>query len=212
MTVCSVSADGIKNPMAICSTLLGDLILQARDGFLVRCDFADLSSGGGKYSSELLTRDEFGFPAAYGEKRGDSAFVWRFLKDGTVESHQEVTSDDSQSWSVLDRTARQLEEYFAGTRTTFDVPLAPAGTPFQQRVWNQLRAIPFAETISYGELAQRLDQPGASRAVGAANGRNPISLVIPCHRVIGSGGQLAGYSSGITRKRWLLEWEQSIRG
>src|SRR5581483_1764216 len=98
----------------------------------------------------------------------------------------------------------QLEAYFAGELRDFDLPLAPAGTPFQMRVWKALRAIPFGETQSYGELANDLGDRNASRAVGLANGRNPIGIVVPCHRVIGANGALTGYGGGIERKRWLL--------
>ena len=101
----------------------------------------------------------------------------------------------------------QLEDYFAGRRRDFDLPLAPVGTPFQHRVWEALREIPYGETVSYGVLAARLGQPGAGRAVGLANGQNPISIVIPCHRVIGAGGALTGYGGGLERKRWLLALE-----
>ena len=104
--------------------------------------------------------------------------------------------------------ARQLAEYFAGTRTAFDLPLAPAGTPFQQRVWAALREIPYGETTSYGELAERIGSPGAARAVGLANGRNPIGIVVPCHRVVGSTGALTGYGGGIETKRRLLDFER----
>lgn len=102
---------------------------------------------------------------------------------------------------------RQLGEYFAGARTAFDVPLAVAGTPFQCAVWRGLRQVPYGETISYGELARRVGRPSAARAVGLANGRNPISVIVPCHRVIGADGRLTGYGGGIERKRLLLELE-----
>ena len=111
---------------------------------------------------------------------------------------------------VLDRAATQLREYFEGSRRVFDVPLAPEGTAFQRQVWAALRDIPFGETRSYGELAASLDRPSASRAVGAANGRNPISVIVPCHRVIGSDGSLTGYAGGVERKRWLLVHEGSL--
>ena len=101
----------------------------------------------------------------------------------------------------------QLREYFAGTRTTFDVELEPAGTPFQQRVWTALREIPYGETTTYGELAAVLGRPTASRAVGHANGHNPISIIVPCHRVIGTSGSLTGYGGGLARKRFLLALE-----
>jgi methylated-DNA-[protein]-cysteine S-methyltransferase len=108
---------------------------------------------------------------------------------------------------VLVRTADQLAEYFAGTRRVFDLPLAPRGTAFQVMVWRALVKIPFAETRSYGEIARAVGRPAASRAVGAANGRNPIAIIVPCHRVIGSNGDLTGYGGGLPIKRWLLDHE-----
>ncbi len=98
--------------------------------------------------------------------------------------------------------------YFAGELETFDLPLAPGGTPFQQRVWNELCKIPYGETISYGQLAQRIGNPNASRAVGLANGSNPIPIIIPCHRVIGSNGKLTGYGGGLPIKEKLLALER----
>jgi methylated-DNA-[protein]-cysteine S-methyltransferase len=106
----------------------------------------------------------------------------------------------------------QLRQYFAGERTVFDVPLTLDGTPFQQRVWSALREIPYATTISYGELARRIGQPSASRAVGLANGRNPISVIVPCHRVIGADGSLTGYGGGLERKQLLLGLEAGVAG
>jgi methylated-DNA-[protein]-cysteine S-methyltransferase len=113
---------------------------------------------------------------------------------------------------VLALAAEQLRQYFAGERTAFDLPLAPRGTEFQRQVWHALLEIPFGETTSYGELAQRLGSPGASRAVGLANGRNPIGIVIPCHRVVGSAGSLTGYGGGLERKRLLLDLESRVAG
>ena len=107
----------------------------------------------------------------------------------------------------LSAAVRQLTEYFAGTRREFDLPLRLQGTAFQQRVWRELTEIPYGETWSYGELAKRIDKPSASRAVGLANGRNPISILVPCHRVIGADGSLTGYGGGLDRKRWLLAHE-----
>lgn len=103
---------------------------------------------------------------------------------------------------------RQLTEYFAGKREQFDVPLKLAGTPFQQRVWRELVRIPFGTTITYAELARRIGRPTASRAVGHANGRNPVSIIVPCHRVIGANGKLTGYAGGLENKEWLLGWER----
>ncbi|MET9219829.1 methylated-DNA--[protein]-cysteine S-methyltransferase [Streptomyces sp. NPDC088197] len=105
----------------------------------------------------------------------------------------------------------QLDAYFAGELTRFDLPLAMSGTPFQQRVWSALRDIPYGETVSYGELAAILGHPTASRAVGLANGRNPIGVIVPCHRVVGAGGDLTGYGGGLPRKRWLLAMENGVQ-
>ncbi len=106
---------------------------------------------------------------------------------------------------------RQLKEYFACKRADFDLPLAPEGTEFQRAVWRQLQEIPYGETISYGELARRVGNPKASRAVGAANGQNPIPIVIPCHRVIGSNGKLTGFGGGLSTKERLLALEAKQR-
>jgi methylated-DNA-[protein]-cysteine S-methyltransferase len=113
---------------------------------------------------------------------------------------------------VLAETARQLSAYFDGELTSFDLPLSLDGTGFQQTVWAGLRDIPYGDTISYGELARRIGQPSASRAVGLANGRNPVSIVVPCHRVVGSDGSLTGYGGGLDRKRYLLALEQRVTG
>lgn len=102
----------------------------------------------------------------------------------------------------------QLGEYFAGERTGFDVAIEMQGTPFQLEVWSALTEIPYGQTTNYGELARRIGKPSAARAVGLANGRNPISVIVPCHRVIGAGGALTGYGGGLERKRMLLELEQ----
>ena len=101
----------------------------------------------------------------------------------------------------------QLHEYFAGTRTRFELPLAPDGTAFQRAVWSAIAAVPFGATISYGELARRCGRPSAVRAAGAATGRNPLTVVVPCHRIMGSSGALTGYAGGLERKRALLELE-----
>jgi len=108
---------------------------------------------------------------------------------------------------MFTEAATQLKAYFRGERTTFDLPLKPGGTPFQRKVWDLLRNIPAGETITYGELATRAGNPKAHRAVGAANGRNPLPIIIPCHRVIGSNGKLTGYAGGLEAKKALLEIE-----
>jgi len=112
--------------------------------------------------------------------------------------------------SHLSRTRQQLGEYFEGNRKTFDISLAPEGTDFQLRVWEELRNIPYGETISYAELATRIGNPAASRAVGAANGRNPLSIIVPCHRVIGKNGSLTGYAGGLDKKSILLAIEGAV--
>ena len=121
---------------------------------------------------------------------------------------------DAPSWadqcgadSLLDEARRQLVAYFAGQLRAFDLPPAPNGTAFQRRVWTELTKIPFGTTTSYAELARRVSSAAAVRAVGAANGRNPIPIIVPCHRVIGSDGSLTGFGGGLHRKRWLLEHE-----
>jgi methylated-DNA-[protein]-cysteine S-methyltransferase len=114
---------------------------------------------------------------------------------------------EDRNTGPLPETIRQLGEYFAGRRREFDLPWRLHGTEFQQRVWNALMEIPYGSTWSYGELAKRLGNPKASRAVGLANGRNPISILVPCHRVIGADGSLTGYGGGLERKRWLLAHE-----
>jgi len=126
----------------------------------------------------------------------------RFEKEG-----QTPEPDWRNAPEELAQERKQLEQYFAGERQEFELRLAPEGTPFQQRVWQELARIPYGETISYGELAKRVGNPAASRAVGAANGQNPIPIVLPCHRVIGSNGKLVGFGGGLDIKQALLETE-----
>jgi len=122
---------------------------------------------------------------------------------------ERIMADDDP---VLGAAASQLTAYFAGDLTSFDLPLNLEGTGFQRTVWAGLQGIPYGETISYGELARRIGQPSASRAVGLANGRNPVSIVVPCHRVVGSDGSLTGYGGGLPRKQYLLALEQRVSG
>lgn len=112
---------------------------------------------------------------------------------------------------LLDRAIEEVDEYFAGKRTDFSIPLAAEGTPFQREVWSALRAIPFGETRSYSDVARAIGKPRAVRAVGAANGKNPLGIVVPCHRVIGADGSLTGYAGGMDRKRFLLALERRQR-
>jgi len=113
---------------------------------------------------------------------------------------------------LLAAAALQLEEYFGGRRRTFTLPLDPVGTEFQKACWRVLAEIPYGETISYGQQAARVGKPKAARAVGAANGRNPLSIVVPCHRVVAADGALTGFGGGLETKRWLLEHEQRVLG
>ncbi len=108
---------------------------------------------------------------------------------------------------VLQETQRQLQDYFAGTRQTFSLPFAFTGTPFQNKVWKALITIPYGKTRTYSQIARQIGHPQAVRAVGAANGKNPLSIVAPCHRVIGSNGKLTGFAGGLENKAWLLEFE-----
>lgn len=123
-----------------------------------------------------------------------------------------ATAAEAAQSAILERTTRQLDDYFAGRRTGFDLPLDLHGSDFQRAVWHGLCTIPFGETVSYGELARRIGNPKAVRAVGLANGRNPVSIVVPCHRVIGADGSMTGYGGGIERKVFLLalEAEQTV--
>ncbi len=128
--------------------------------------------------------------------------------ENKVQPRADWTRDDVPLLEVV----AQLRAYFNGQRQVFDLPLAPAGTSFQLEVWRALRDIPCGETISYGALASRIGRPAASRAVGAANGQNPLAIVVPCHRVIGANGKLTGYAGGIEIKQALLEHEQRLSG
>ncbi|CAM05198.1 methylated-DNA-[protein]-cysteine S-methyltransferase [Saccharopolyspora erythraea NRRL 2338] len=136
----------------------------------------------------------------------DGALVGLYFED-----HRRRPGDESMGPRVdtgFEETERQLGEYFAGERTTFDLPLAPRGDEFHQRVWELLTRIPYGETRTYGDLARELGGVGYSQAVGAANGRNPLSVIVPCHRVVGADGKLTGYAGGLERKRFLLALEE----
>jgi methylated-DNA-[protein]-cysteine S-methyltransferase len=135
---------------------------------------------------------------------GDATAV-RFIRFPR-QSHPEVGWRRAGRGPVLE-AARQLDEYLAHKRRAFDLPIAPEGTPFQQRVWRELERIPYGETLSYGEIARRIGQPTASRAVGAANGANPIPIIIPCHRAVGADGSLTGFGGGLDVKAKLLALE-----
>lgn len=129
----------------------------------------------------------------------------RPVPDGTTDGHRGTARD-----RILERARLQLDEYFRGERTEFDLPLDPQGTPFQRAAWAALRTIPYGETVSYGHQARLLGDVRKSRAVGAANGKNPIGIVVPCHRVVGSNGSLTGFAGGLQAKAWLLDHERAV--
>lgn len=136
---------------------------------------------------------------------GLRAVLWPEEKEGRVTFAEDV---EPGTHPIIDATITQLNEYITGTREEFDLPLDLVGTDFQQAVWKALTEIPHGETMSYGELAAELGKPSASRAVGSATGRNPISIVVPCHRLVASSGKLTGFAGGLDAKRWLLDHEQ----
>ena len=138
------------------------------------------------------------------ESDGEALTGITFVEEGDGDSPTQLPRD-----GILAEAARQLRAYFAGERRDFDLPLRPVGTEFQRTTWRTLATIPYGQTISYAELARRIDRPRAVRAVGAANGRNPLPIVLPCHRVIGSDGALTGYGGGLPLKRQLLEIERA---
>lgn len=141
---------------------------------------------------------------------GLHAVLWPVERPGRVPLPDALA--EGADHPVLRAAAGQLEEWFAGERTTFDLPLAPVGTPFQRQVWDALLAVPYGETTSYGELAAALGDHRRARAVGAAVGRNPLSIVVPCHRVLGAGGRLTGFAGGLEAKRALLDHEAGRAG
>ncbi|GAB5499471.1 MAG: methylated-DNA--[protein]-cysteine S-methyltransferase [Pseudohongiellaceae bacterium] len=139
---------------------------------------------------------------------GDALTLLGFPSGSMARRHESGWQQDAGPFRQV---CEQLQEYFAGERQAFELTLAPAGTTFQQQVWSSLQAIPFGETWSYGQLATRIGKPKAARAVGAANGLNPIPVIIPCHRVIGANGKLTGFGGGLDTKRYLLDLESGVR-
>jgi len=137
--------------------------------------------------------------------KGLVAILWENDRPGRVRLSERV---EEEQHPILAKTEQQLGEYFAGTRKEFSVPLDMRGTPFQKNVWEALLSIRFGETRSYGQLANQLGNPRATRAVGAANGRNPLSIIVPCHRIIGSSGKLTGFAGGLDAKAFLLNLEK----
>lgn len=154
-------------------------------------------------------------------ERGVRAVLWpddderRVPAAGQIDHETEVDATSSTvelDHPVLEVARHQLGEYFSGERTDFDVPLDPVGTDFQQHAWTALRSIPFGTTVSYGEQAGRMGDKNKARAVGAANGKNPISIIVPCHRVVGSNGSLTGFAGGVDIKQFLLDHERRVAG
>ena len=135
------------------------------------------------------------------------AVLWPDEPEGRVSFTTDVAEGSN---AVIEASERQLAEYFAGTRRSFDLPLELRGTDFQQEVWHALTEIPYGETSTYSKQAAAIGRPRAIRAVGSANGRNPLSIVLPCHRIVAADGSLAGFAGGLDTKRWLLDHEKSV--
>ncbi len=153
-----------------------------------------------------MFRTVIGSPLGPVEIRTDGQFVISV----TYQDHEGIT--DELPCPVLKMAVAQLREYFTGKRKEFDIPVRPSGSVFEGKVWEQIMEIPYGVTISYGTLAKRIGMPRSARAVGRANGRNPVAIIIPCHRVVGANGSLTGYSGGLWRKEWLIRHEAAIRG
>ncbi len=143
-----------------------------------------------------------------GTSRGLAALLWSDLDAELARVRIGADQLDEGASSSMAEVERQLDQYFVGDRTEFDLPLDPRGTEFQLSVWSSLREIPYGVTSSYGQQARSINRPRAVRAVAAANGRNPISIIVPCHRVIGANGSLTGFAGGLDAKAWLLEHER----
>ena len=156
-----------------------------------------------------IVRSPLGRLTLVASERGLAAVLWP--REDPLRVRLGPLHED-RAHPILRQAERQLKEYFAGRRTRFTVTLDLAGTGFQRKVWRALRAIPFGATRSYAQLARRIGHPTAPRAVGAANGRNPLSIIVPCHRLLGADGTLCGYAGGLDAKRYLLEHEARPRG
>jgi methylated-DNA-[protein]-cysteine S-methyltransferase len=149
---------------------------------------------------QMMFSANYNSPVGWLEIRSDGSTISEVL-------FQKEKNAEEYPCDVIEQCKKQLDEFFSGKRKSFDLPLAPNGTDFQKQVWNQLQKIPFAKTISYLQLARELGDEKKIRAAGTANGKNPIAIIIPCHRVIGSDGSMVGYGGGLWRKKWLLEFE-----
>jgi methylated-DNA-[protein]-cysteine S-methyltransferase len=161
----------------------------------------------------LMTQSIFTSPVGHILIKCDAVFITALLftdESGSQKIENELYVNTIEEIEVIEKCRQQLTEYFEGKRTSFDLPLQQDGTDFQQKIWAELLRIPFGQTISYMELAKRTGDTKAIRAVGTTNGKNQLSIVVHCHRVIGSNGTLTGYSGGLWRKQWLLEHEAVI--
>lgn len=173
-----------------------------------------MESGGGtsehtKESESMMFKTSVETPAGtvrlFASDEGLRGAMWSGQDLGPLKLAGETV--DGPEHPILSKAVRELGEYFAGKRRTFDIPLDPVGTEFQKRAWRELRKVPYGETRTYGEQAKAIGKPTASRAVGAANGRNPLSIFVPCHRIIGANGALTGFAGGLQAKRLLLDLE-----
>ena len=198
------------------SSPIGNLTLHADDGALTRIDFGGEAARAGRAGTSgndgALTRLDFGREAAGPGRAGTSGNDGPLTRIDVADDEAPAIDSADGDAAALDVAAAQLREYFAGERATFDLPLNPDGNAFERRVWAELARIPYGDTASYAEIARRIGRPGAARAVGRANARNPIAIVVPCHRVIGSDGSLTGYAGGLDAKRTLLALERAARG
>lgn len=190
-----------ENPIIYYDSPVGRLALAAKQGRLTLCDWAE--RGGSFSPSSLLTecRAESKCP------KGEAGLPSKAAAPSSIGA-----CGSSQDNEVIALAIKELDEYFAGGRKSFDIPLEPSGTPFQKEVWAELLRIPYGATVSYSAIAKAIGLPSAVRAVAAAIGANPISIMVPCHRVIGSDGSLTGYAGGLPAKARLLALEKSKRG
>ncbi len=174
---------------------------------------AAVTVGDASAMQEIVVDSPIGKLLLVADARALCAVYFPNHPDGAVANELPLTPGSPPTQHpILRETAKQLAEYFAGARRDFELPLATGGTDFQQQVWGSLRTIPYAATWSYGQLAVSVGNRNASRAVGAANGKNPIPIIIPCHRVIGANGSLTGFGGGEPTKRWLLDHEAKVAG
>lgn len=155
---------------------------------------------------EIRLHSPLGLLSICGDENGLQSVLFTEAESGVTAS--EILNREAPA--ILKKTAQQLKEYFAGSRNSFDIQLNPQGTSFQKKVWAELMNVPFGKTASYQQMANRLGDPKVIRAAATANGKNPISIIIPCHRIIGSAGSLTGYAGGLHRKKWLLAHESPV--